>query len=136
MSFYLLDTNIASMVIKDSSPSLRARILSLQSDDILMISVVTEAELRFGVAKRGSPKGLSERVEAFLERVAIMPWTPVISPVYAEMRTSCEAAGVTLGALDMMIAAHAKSLGATLVSDDGIFRRIPGAFPIENWHQN
>ena len=136
MSLYLLDTNIASMVIKDSSPSLKDRILSLQSDDILMISVITEAELRFGVAKRGSPKGLSERVEAFLERVAIMPWTPVISPVYAEMRNSCEAAGVTLGALDMMIAAHAKSLGATLVSDDGIFRRIPGAFSIENWHQN
>ena len=136
MSLYLLDTNIASMVIKDSSPSLKGRILSLQSDDILMISVITEAELRFGVAKRGSPKGLSERVEAFLERVAIMPWTPVISPVYAEMRTSCEAAGVTHGALDMMIAAHSKSLGATLVSDDGIFRRIPGAFSIENWHQN
>ena len=135
MSLYLLDTNIASMVIKDSSPSLKARILSLQSDDILMISVITEAEFRFGVAKRGSPKGLSERVEAFLERVAIMPWTPVISPVYAEMRTSCEAAGVTLGALDMMIAAHAKSLGATLVSYDGIFWRIPGAFLIENWHQ-
>lgn len=135
MSLYLLETNIASMVIKDSSPSLKARILSLQSDDILTISVITEAELRFGVAKRGSPKGLSERVEAFLERVAIMPWTPVISPVCAEMRTSCEAAGVTLGALDMMIAAHAKSLGATLVSDDGIFRRIPGALSIENWHQ-
>jgi tRNA(fMet)-specific endonuclease VapC len=61
------------------------------------------------------------------------PWTPEVARVYADLRVACETAGVTLAPLDLMIAAHAMALGATLVTQDQVFGRVPGGLSLEDW---
>jgi tRNA(fMet)-specific endonuclease VapC len=129
---YLLDTSIVSHVIKGDNPLVLRRLACLPMHQIV-ISVITQAELYFGVAKRGHPKALANRVEAFLLRVAVLAWTADVSATYASMRASCEAAGVTLGPMDMLIAAHARALGAILVSSDRTFRLVPSGLTLEDW---
>jgi tRNA(fMet)-specific endonuclease VapC len=132
MTTYMLDTNIASHVIKGDIPAVRQHLMNVPMRSVT-ISVITEAELRYGVAKRCHPQGLSSRVQAFLIRVDVLPWTQDVARVYADLRAACEAAGVTLAPMDMMIAAHAKASGAVLVSRDQVFSRIPGGLTLEDW---
>ena len=132
MTLYLLDTNIASHVIKGDIPRVRERLAAVPLRSVA-ISVVTRAELRYGVAKRGHPPGLATRVHEFLIRVEVLSWTPDVADVYGDLRAACEAAGVTLSPLDMMIAAHAKAAKATLVTRDRVFRRIPRGPKLEDW---
>jgi tRNA(fMet)-specific endonuclease VapC len=73
MSGYLLDTNVASHVIKGDRPEIGRRLASLPMEDIA-ISAVTESELLFGLARRGYPAALTERVRQFLLRVDVLPW--------------------------------------------------------------
>jgi tRNA(fMet)-specific endonuclease VapC len=72
MSGYLLDTNIASHVIKGDIPAVRERLAVIPVESVA-VSAVTEAELRYGVAKRGYPPGLTARVHEFLIRVDVLP---------------------------------------------------------------
>lgn len=132
MSRYLLDTNIASHIIRGDDPAITTRLAQTPMTEVT-ISVVTEAELRYGVAKRGNPAGLSTRVREFIIRVEVLPWTREVASVYGELRAACEATGITLAPLDMMIAAHAKAIGAILVTRDRAFSRIPGTLPQEDW---
>lgn len=132
MSCYLLDTNIASHIIKGDDAAIIARLAQIPMNEVA-ISVVTEAELCYGVAKRGHPAGLAARVREFLIRVEVLPWTREEANVYGDLRASCEAAGITLAPLDMMIAAHAKAVDAILVTRDRAFSRIPGKLPQEDW---
>lgn len=142
MTIYLLDTNIASHIIKGDLPQVREHLLTLPIHAIA-VSVVTQAELAYGVAKRGNPPGLAARVREFLARVAILPWTSDVAAVYGEMRAACEAKGITLAPLDMMIAAQAKALGAAdlqsvvLVTRDATLARacVELGLRVENWAQ-
>ena len=129
---YVLDTNIASYVIKGDPPMVRERLASVPMQEVA-VSVVTQAELLYGVAKRGYPEGLTTRVREFLVRVTVLPWTPDVSVVYGNLRASCEAAGVVLAPLDMMIAAHAKALDAVLVTRDRVFSLVPDGLRLEDW---
>ncbi len=73
-------------------------------------------------------------MKEFLIRVNVLPWTQAVAHIYADLRAACEAAGEPLGPLDMMIAAHAKAAGATLVTNDRAFSRIPaGSLALEDW---
>ncbi len=129
---YLLDTNIASHVIKGDLLIVRKRLRSVPMQEVA-VSVVTQAELLYGVAKRGYPEGLKTRVREFLVRVTVLPWTPDVSVVYGNLRASCEAAGIVLAPLDMMIAAHAKALDAILVTRDRVFSLVPDGLRLEDW---
>ncbi len=132
MTIYMLDTNIASHVVKGTQ-AVRNRLIQVPMHAIT-VSVVTEAELRYGVAKRGHPQKLGTLVKEFLIRVDVLPWTQAVAHVYADLRAACEAAGTVLGPLDMMIAAHAKAAGATLVTNDRAFGHIPaGSLALEDW---
>jgi tRNA(fMet)-specific endonuclease VapC len=132
MTAWMLDTNIASHVIKGDQPEIIKRLVSLPMEDIV-ISSVTEGELRYGLAKRGYPKALSERVQQFLLRVDVLPWDRDVTRTYGDVRAKCEANGVTLAPLDMMIAAHAVATNATLVTRDRTFARVPEALRIDDW---
>lgn len=69
----------------------------------------------------------------FLLRVEVLPWDGEAVAVYGDLRASCAASGITLGALDMMIAAHAVATRATLVAHDKAFALVPGALAVEDW---
>lgn len=137
MTLYLLDTNIASHIIKGDIPRVRERLL-LVPMHCVAVSAVTQAELLYGVAKRGNPQGLAAKVREFLARVTVLPWTSEAAEAYGELRTACENSGVTLAPMDMMIAAHAKALAqgqAILVTRDCAFSRarIPGGLTLDDW---
>ena len=124
MSGWLLDTNIASHVVRGDRPELRRKLTTLNMTDIA-VSVVTEGELLFGLAKRNYPPALSERVRRFLIRVKVLDWDRDVARGYADLRASCEAIGIGLSPLDMMIAAQAVAADTVLVTRDKAFAKVP-----------
>ncbi len=130
MKRYLLDTNIVSHLIKDH-PVVSQRIVKVPMAS-LGISVITEAELYYGLAKRPEAKRLHLVVEEFLKRVDVLPWDSAIVKNYGFIRAEMERQGKTLAPLDLLIAAHALSLNAVLVTNDKAFYQV-GGLTIEDW---
>ncbi|HVI10155.1 MAG TPA: type II toxin-antitoxin system VapC family toxin [Candidatus Binatia bacterium] len=128
---YLLDTNIASYGIKGNFPHVRERLLKTPTPEI-GISVITEAELRFGVERQGAPSHLRLAVEEFLVRVEILPWDSGAARRYAELRSALEGSGSPMSHFDLMIAAHALAVRVTLVTHDRVFGRVKG-LKTEDW---
>jgi tRNA(fMet)-specific endonuclease VapC len=128
---YLLDTNMASYVIKGNFLRVRERLLTVPMAEV-GISVVTEAELRFGVARKPGALRLAEAVEEFLVRVEILPWDSAAAKSYASLRATLEDAGAPIGNLDMMIAAQALAAEAIVVTHDRVFHRVK-QLKIEDW---
>jgi tRNA(fMet)-specific endonuclease VapC len=128
---YLLDTNTASYVIKGNFPRVRERLLRVPMADV-GISVVTEAELRFGVARRPESTALKSVVEEFLLRVEALPWNSEAARQYADIRAALENSGEPMGNMDLMIAAQAVAAGVVLVTHDHGFRRVKG-LRVEDW---
>lgn len=141
MTTYMLDTNIASHIIKGDIPQVRSRLVNVPMHCVV-VSAITQAELLYGIAKRGHPSGLATRVREFLARVSVMPWTREVGEVYGDLRARCEASGITLAPMDLMIAAHAKALdlasakvqdSTILVTRDQVFNRVPDGLKLEDW---
>jgi tRNA(fMet)-specific endonuclease VapC len=129
----MLDTNMASYLIKGHPPEARQRLVALPMKSVV-VSVVTQGELLYGLARKGHPTALSNLVREFFLRVEVLPWDGAAATVYGDLRSSCSAVGVTLGALDMMIAAHAVAAKAILVTHDKAFSLVPGAvLVVEDW---
>jgi len=128
---YLLDTNIASFVIKGSFPGIRRRLARHPMAEIA-ISAVTEGELRYGVARLPEAARLQSMVDEFLLRVTILPWDSDAARQYGQLRAILERRGMVMGSLDMMIGAHALASGLTLVTNDGAFERISG-LKLQDW---
>jgi tRNA(fMet)-specific endonuclease VapC len=120
---YLLDTNTASFVIKGNVPGVRQHLSRVPMGQVA-ISTVTEAELRFGIARRPDAVRLKTIVGQFLLRVEILPWDSRAAASYALLRSSLERQGLSLANLDLMIAAQAVAVDAVLVSSDRAFRRV------------
>ena len=128
---YLLDTNTVSYVIKGNRPRVRERLLKVAMAEV-GISVITEAELLFGLVRRPDATQLKIVVEEFLLRVEILPWNSEAARQYASIRAMLEASGQPMGNLDLMIAAQALASGIVLVTSDAVFRRVKG-LKIEDW---
>ena len=128
---YLLDTNTASYIIEGNVPRVRERLLMVPMSQIL-ISAVTEAELLFGAARKRGAVRLKTAVDEFLLRVDSMPWDSNAARRYADLRAALELNGIPMGNLDLMIAAHALSVEAVLVTNDRSFRRLIH-LKIEDW---
>ena len=128
---YLLDTNTVSYIIKGIFPHVRERLLKVPISEV-RISVITEAELRFGLARLPQATKLAIVVEAFLLRVEVLPWDSPAARHYARLRAVLEEQGEPMGNLDLMIAAEALAVGAILVSNDRAFRRVKG-LKVEDW---
>ena len=93
---YLLDTNTVSYVIKGNFARVRERLLKVPMAEV-GISVVTEAELRFGLARRPEALKLKLAVEEFLLRVEILPWDSEAAGHYAQLRADLEGEGEPVG---------------------------------------
>ncbi|MEC8011540.1 MAG: type II toxin-antitoxin system VapC family toxin [Pseudomonadota bacterium] len=131
---YMLDTNTVSYIIKGNNPSIRERLLEVPMANIC-ISAITEAELWRGVAKKPEAIRLKTIVHEFLLRVEVLPWDSVAAKTYAELRTASEKEGISLGCMDMLIAAHSKSEDTVLVTNDKAFFNIQNLLKLEDWSQ-
>ena len=134
-STYLLDTNMFSYIAKGNSPAARREWLRLSRDRdaAVCISVITEAEVRYGMAKYALSRERAEAIEGLLANVQILPWGSEEAAAYARTRAQLEAKGVTLSAMDMLIAAQAIAAGAVLVTRDKVFAQIPDLPAPTNW---
>lgn len=128
---YLLDTNTASYVIKGNFPRVRQRLSRLSMSEV-GISAVTEAELRFGAERLPEATRLRAAITEFLARIEVLAWDSQAAEQYAQARAALERSGTPMGNLDMMIAAHALAIEATLVTHDRVFRRLKG-LKTEDW---
>ena len=130
MSRYMCDTNTVSHIIKGHK-TVGEHLRSVAMER-LCISAITEGELQFGCAKKPAAKRLHQLVAAFLSRVSVLPWDPLAASSYGLLRVRQEEMGKSLGPLDMLIAAHALSAKAVLVSNDQAFRFVDG-LKLEDW---
>jgi tRNA(fMet)-specific endonuclease VapC len=119
----MLDTNAASTLIRGHAS---AAFQSLLVERDACISVITEAELRFGVRRRPDATRLARAVEGFLRGIPILPWTSATAQAYAELRTRMEIQGIGLSAMDLLIATHALAEQCTLISADRAFAQVQG----------
>jgi tRNA(fMet)-specific endonuclease VapC len=127
---YMLDTNIVSEILRN--PVGRAAQRARAAAESVCVSIIVAAELRYGCARKGSPQ-LLRRVEDFLSEVPVLPFDVPADSEYGGIRAELEAAGRPIGSNDLLIAAHACALAATMVTANvGEFRRIPG-LNVENW---
>lgn len=131
MSVYLLDTNILSDLLRYETGRTAQMIGALGADSVCT-SIVVAAELRFGAARKGSPR-LSAEVEDLLARLTVLPLEAPADRHYAEIQHYLQRAGTPIGGNDLLIAAHARAKGSILVTDNmGEFERVPD-LRIENW---
>jgi tRNA(fMet)-specific endonuclease VapC len=128
---YLLDTNTASYVIKGNIPRVRERLRRVPMNNVA-ISVITEAELRFGVERKPDAKRLRIAVEEFLLSLNVLPWNSEAAQNYATLRVAMEKRGKPMGNLDMMIAAHAIAVQAVLITSDSVFGKV-NDLETEDW---
>jgi tRNA(fMet)-specific endonuclease VapC len=127
---FLLDTNIITDLIKNPQGKAAERLRKI-GDDAVCTSIIVAAELRYGSAKKGSA-ALLKKVEAILSEIPVLPFEAPADGHYGGMRAELEAAGQPIGHNDLLIAAHAYTLGFTIVTDDRAFTRIRG-LKVENW---
>ena len=130
---YMLDTNAVSHLIK-AHPVLVKRVTAAPMA-ALCISAISEGELLFGLAKRPAARQLHAAVTEFLKRVDVVPWDSSAAEHYGTLRASMEAQGKPLAPLDMLIGAHAVSVGAVLVTNDRTFQSIRD-LQVEDWTGN
>lgn len=131
-ALFMFDTNIASCAIRGTPIYLRRRLLDTPLAQ-QCISVITQAELLFGVKRKPGAFKLASLVDEFLLRVRILPWSSDAALAYADLRADLERRGVLLGNMDMLIAAHARAEGAVLVSNDQALRRLEPFVAVEDW---
>lgn len=128
---YMLDTNIASFIIRGPSPALQAKLRAVPMAQ-LCISAVTHGELLYGLARKPGATALQRAVQEFLRRVEVLPWDEAAAERYGPLRAGLEAQGTPLGGMDTLIAAHALAAGCVLVSNDQAFGRVAG-LGLEDW---
>ena len=127
----LLDTNICIYLINAKPPAVLARFRQHRLGDIGLCSVVA-AELALGVAKSGSARN-RQALEMFLAPLTILPFDADAVWAYGDLRADLERRGTPIGSLDTLIAAHALSQQALLVSNNTReFAKVRG-LQLENW---
>lgn len=122
MQRYMLDTNAVSDVIK-AHPRVDERIMAVPMA-ALCISVISEGELLYGLARRPEARRLHRTVGQLLKRVDVLPWDRSVAQRYGTLRADLARRGATLGELDLLIAAHALATNAILVTHDRAFQTI------------
>ncbi|MCC8189558.1 MAG: type II toxin-antitoxin system VapC family toxin [Planctomycetes bacterium] len=128
----LLDTNICIYLIKNRPEGVRERLRACTPGEV-GISSITAGELWYGVAKSQAKTRNTAAMEAFMLPLEVVSFNSAASMAYGTLRTALEKKGTPIGPLDMLIAAHAVSLGVTLVTNNlREFKRVPGLKCV-NW---
>ena len=128
----MLDTNVCLYLIKEHPPSVVDRFATHAVGDI-GISVMTLAELEYGVSKSGRPARNREALDQFISPLEVAPFDRQATAAYGKLRTTLEKNGRTIGSMDLLIAAHALSLDVRLITRNiREFGRVPG-LRIEDW---
>lgn len=126
-----LDTNICSYILRRHPASMIERFATLDRTQV-WLSAVVAAELRFGAVKLASPR-FSAAVEAWLAGFDVRPWPVEAAHDYARIRAALERAGQPVGAMDLMIAAHALAEDSVVITNNAReFHRVPG-LAVEEW---
>ena len=129
---YMLDTNTCIALIKNRPETIRAR-LSRCSPEEIGVSAIVVAELRFGVAHSQKKKQNKTALLDFLGYATLLDWPCEASDLYGNVRERLQKQGTPIGAMDLLIAAHALFLDVVLVTNNTKeFQRVPG-LKIENW---
>ena len=129
---YLLDTNICIYLIKRRPESVLRRLQRVPISGV-GISAITLSELEYGVSKSARPEQNRLALAGFIAPLEVLPYDDAAAARYGDLRAGLERAGRPIGALDLLIAAHALALGAVLVTnDESEFRRVPG-LRVQNW---
>jgi len=113
----MLDTNICIYIIKQQPATVLKRFLEYQIGDI-GISSITLSELRYGVAKSTHQEKNAKALDEFIIPLEVVSFDEEAAHVYGEIRAILEKAGTPIGAMDMLIAAHAVSVGIPLVTNN------------------
>lgn len=129
---YMLDTDICSYIIRERPLQVLEHFKNVEMDQ-LYISVVTYAELIYGVEHSSSKKVNRPIIDDFVRHLSIISWDQEAAEHYGKIRAFLRAEGNIIGAMDMMIAAHARSRKMTLITNnDKHFKRVP-KLQVENW---
>ena len=127
----MLDTNIVSEFARNPQGAAAKRAREVDPSKIC-VSVITASELRYGCAKKGSPK-LAHNIEAILNSLKVLPFNEPADKAYGVIRAELESAGTPIGPNDLLIAAHAQANDAVLVTANlREFTRVHG-LQVENW---
>ena len=127
---FLLDTNACIDFIRDKG-SIRDRMKSHPFADFGISSIVY-AELMHGAKHSPHPERNISATENFCQKLNLLSFDAAAAEAFAEVRLDLEKEGLRIGAYDMLIAAHAISLGLTCITSDGAFQRVRG-LKVENW---
>jgi tRNA(fMet)-specific endonuclease VapC len=129
---FMLDTNICIYIIKRKPPDVLERFKQTEISQIT-ISSITLSELFYGVSKSSRPEQNLMALTQFVAPLEILPFGGEAAQYYGELRAQLEQQGTPIGALDMLIAAHALSIASTLVTNnEKEFIRVP-QLKIDNW---
>ncbi len=130
---HMLDTDVASYIIKRKSPAIQAKLSEIPPSHVC-ISVVTRAELLYGLKRLPPAHHLHLAVKRFLRQVQALSWDAEAADYYADICHQLVSSGQPIGELDMMIAAHSLSAGATLVTNNTRhYSRIEAPLTLANW---
>ena len=128
---YLLDTNVVSDLVRNPQGKVAQRIRKVGEGEVCT-SIIVAAELRYGAARKGSPR-LSSQLEIVLGVLEVLPFETPADAAYGLLRTRLEQASTPIGANDLLIAAQALALGYTIVTDnENEFARVDDLLR-ENW---
>ena len=128
----MLDSDVCIDVLRGKSPSIRTRLERMSPEEVAVSSIVA-AELWVGVSKSTQPDRSRSAINAFLAYISVLDWPAEAAPIYGDIRAQLETSGRSIGAMDLLIAAHAIHEKATLITRNvSEFRRVSG-LRVESW---
>jgi tRNA(fMet)-specific endonuclease VapC len=132
MTLYMLDTDISSYIMNRSSAKAIQKLQTVAVSDVC-ISTITKSELMYGVEVSSRRQKDQRALDIFLWHMDVLDYPSAAAVHYAEIRAFLKTRGTIIGANDLFIAAHARCLGVTLVTNNTReFKRVPG-LKIEDW---
>lgn len=132
---HMLDMDTASYIIKGRSSAIEAKLAAVLPSQVC-VSVMTRAELMYGLKRLPAEHRLHLAVRQFLKIVRVLPWDADAADFYADIRHQLVTTGQPIGALDMMIAAHSLSASAALVTNnERHYERIKAPLNLVNWSE-